>query len=130
MSALFSKKPAATNEVKSQKKDKAEVLIKPKTGSGKKSHIDTLIILSPLITEKAAGMEQESKYVFKVASGANKLQIKDAIQKIYGVSVARVNISRLPGKTRRHGAIEGFKPGLKKAVVTLLAGQKIELMSK
>ncbi|MEK7160639.1 MAG: 50S ribosomal protein L23 [Patescibacteria group bacterium] len=85
----------------------------------------------PLITEKALALtERVNQYVFQVAPSANKNEIKKAIQELYGVRVARVNISKVPGKKRRVGGHEGFRPGFKKAIVTLPAEEKIEIISR
>jgi len=87
------------------------------------------IILKPLISEKAvAAMNEECpKYAFKVRQDANKVQIKDAIQKIFGVTVLDVNTMRMHGKVRRTGKFIGRRSDWKKAVVTLKAGDSIKV---
>lgn len=87
------------------------------------------IILKPLISEKAvAAMNEESpKYGFKVRLDANKVQIKDAIQTIFGVTVLSVNTMRMHGKVRRTGKFIGRRSDWKKAVVTLKAGDSIKV---
>ena len=84
-------------------------------------------IVRPHLTEKASRAGAFNKYVFRVAKGANKLEIKQAIQKLYKVHVEKVAVAYLPAKERRLGRQVGHKPGFKKAVVTLRAGNKIDL---
>ena len=64
------------------------------------------------------------KYTFRVMKTANKTEIKDAVEKIFGVKVAKVNTIRMRGKTRRMGRYEGTTPAWKKAIVTLAEGSK------
>lgn len=86
------------------------------------------LILTPQITEKATDLKAQDKYIFKVARIANKSQIKKAVQALYGVKVISVNIINIHRKSRRIGRTSGFKPGYKKAVVTLAKGEKIEMV--
>jgi large subunit ribosomal protein L23 len=89
------------------------------------------IFKKPLITEKTTDLSGRlSQYVFVVAPNANKNEIKKAVQDLYGVDVLRVNTIKVPGKKRRLGQHEGFKPGYKKAIVFLAAGQQIEVISR
>ena len=83
------------------------------------------IILAPIITEKTAGMEAESKYAFKVASSANKVQIKNAIEKKFNVKVMSVNIVNSHPKQKRVGRYTGMTNKYKKAIVTLEKGSTI-----
>lgn len=90
------------------------------------------LIVSSHISEKAAALSEASlaesrrgKYVFKVSDDADKHVLKRAIEDRYGVDVASVNTIPARSKVRRHGQILGTKPGFKKAVVTLKAGQTI-----
>lgn len=84
------------------------------------------ILLSPHQTEKASFLSAERQYVFKVAPLANKIEIKKAVERLYGVQVERVGILKVPSKTRRLGRFEGEKAGFKKAIVKLREGEKIE----
>lgn len=86
------------------------------------------LIFTPQITEKATDLSAENKYIFKVARIANKSQIKKAVRALYGVKVTSVNIINIHRKPRRIGKTSGFKPGYKKAVVTLAKGEKIEIV--
>ena len=87
------------------------------------------IIISPVITERSMSVMADKKYTFKVAKNANKIEIKKAIEEIFGVKVEKVNTIRMQGKVKRVG---GGRPGkradYKKAIVTLTADSKtIEL---
>ena len=85
------------------------------------------VILAPLITEKGTLVgEQGNQFLFKVASGANKVEIKQAIEEFFEVKVEKVRTSRLLGKTRRVGRHVGRKPSWKKAYVTLSEGDTID----
>jgi large subunit ribosomal protein L23 len=85
------------------------------------------VIRRPVITEKNTYQMEQSKYTFEVARDANKLQIKDAVQKVFNVKVLDVNTSMVPSKERRQGRIIGHTTAWKKAVVTLAPGQRIEI---
>lgn len=86
------------------------------------------VVKAPHISEKATNLGQVNQYVFEVFPKSNKIEVKKAIENIYGVDVLRVNMIKIPGKTRRIGRTEGFKSGYKKAVVTIKEGQKIEIL--
>jgi large subunit ribosomal protein L23 len=85
------------------------------------------IIIKPLISEKAVEAMNEGKYHFQVALGANKTQIKDAIEKIFGVKVVAVNTMRMHGKVRRVGKFVGRRSDWKKAIVKLAEGHTIKV---
>ena len=82
------------------------------------------IIIKPIITEASMMGVVSKKYTFKVALTANKIEIKDAIEEIFGVKVEKVNTMRVRGRHRRMGRNEGRTPNWKKAVVTLAEGSK------
>lgn len=84
------------------------------------------IIKSLLRTEKAALYEPQAKYLFLVAKTANKLQIKEAVEEIYKVKVKNINTFVSSGKLKRVRQELGRTPDVKKAVVTLEEGQKID----
>lgn len=86
------------------------------------------VVKEPHISEKATDLGVFDRYVFKVFPRANKIEIKKAIQSLYGVDVLTVNIIKVPGKKRRLGGIMGFKGGYKKAIVKIKKGQKIEIL--
>jgi len=85
------------------------------------------VLRRPLITEKNSMLSAQGKYTFEVAQDANKPQIKEAVEKAFKVKVTSVNVICVPGKMRRAGRQRGMTPEWKKAIVTLEAGQKIEL---
>ena len=84
------------------------------------------IIYSPVITEKTTALKAQNVYVFKVAKDANKLQIKDAIEKAFDVKVKSVNTLNTKAKDKRVGRYTGKTKTYKKAIVTLKDGEKIE----
>lgn len=92
----------------------------------------TQVLIKPLLTEKA-NIQQEklNRFAFKVNRKANKLEIKKAVEEFYGVNVAEVNTVVVPGKNKakytKSGYLKGVKPGYKKAYVTLVDGEKIDL---
>lgn len=86
------------------------------------------IIKALLRTEKSTIlMEPETKYLFLVSKSANKIQIKNAVEEIYKVKVLSVNTAIALGKMKRVRYQLGRTPDVKRAVVTLAAGQKIEV---
>ena len=92
----------------------------------KKFHyLDTII--SPNITEKSTSLSEFNKVVFKVHKGANKSSIKKSIEKIFKVSVIKINTINLKGKTKLVRGKKSTKSGFKKAIVTLKKGQSIDL---
>jgi large subunit ribosomal protein L23 len=90
------------------------------------------VLIKPILTEKAnAQQEKLRRYAFKVNRKANKLEIKKAVQDFYGVTVIDVNTAVIPGKSKtrftKAGYIKGQKPAFKKALVTVAAGETIDL---
>ncbi len=86
------------------------------------------VVVAPIITEKSMQqMEENNRYTFQVAPGANKIEIREAIEEIFNVKVEKVNTMNYRGKTRRLGMNEGKRPDWKKAIVRLAAGDSIEL---
>ena len=97
-----------------------------------KGAIDTRhydVIVAPHITEKATLLSEHNAVVFKVAESATKPQIKAAIEAIYNVKVAAVNTLVQKGKTKRWKGKPYTRSDVKKAVVTLAAGQSIDVTS-
>lgn len=82
------------------------------------------VISKILVTERAMDMKNGNKYVFKVDTKAGKIDIKSAVEKIYDVKVASVNVMNRKGKPKRAGKIskEGKRPDTRKAIVTLSNG--------
>lgn len=86
------------------------------------------VLIQAMISEKATTMqEQQNCYMFKVAIDANKLQIKQAVEKAFNVKVGDVTVSRVKGKNKKLGRFEGRRADWKKAFVRLKGGDKIEL---
>jgi len=84
------------------------------------------IILAPVVTEKAVGARTFSCYCFKVHNQANKIEVAQAVEKVFKVKVKAVNTLKVRSKKRITGRTIGRTPQWKKAYVTLMAGQKIE----
>ena len=84
-------------------------------------------IRQPIVTEKATILSEQNKTVFKVHSGANKNSIKKNIEKLFKVTVVKVNILNQKRKKKIKQGKVSIKPGYKKAIVTLKKGQSIDL---
>ena len=82
------------------------------------------IILKPVITESSMDMLADKKYTFKVATDANKIEIKKAIEEIFDVKVAKVTTINMDGKLKRMGRYEGRRASYKKAIVKLTEDSK------
>jgi large subunit ribosomal protein L23 len=85
------------------------------------------VILAPVITEKSSEASESNKVVFKVRLDATKPQIKKAVEKLFCVKVVAVNTLTRKGKTKRFRGIEGRQKDMKKAVVKLAEGDKIDV---
>ena len=85
------------------------------------------ILLRPLVTEKSTALMEGGRYVFQVADGASKLEIKQAVQDAFDVKVRSVNTVRIHGERRRLGPRWTQSPSWKKAIVKLAPGNKITL---
>lgn len=84
------------------------------------------VLVRPIISEQSMDGLAHNRYTFEVRPAATKTQIKNAVEQIFKVRVISVNTSRTPSKTRRMGRFAGRTPEIKKAVVTLQPGSKIE----
>ncbi|KIL52342.1 50S ribosomal protein L23 [Jeotgalibacillus soli] len=82
------------------------------------------IIKRPVITERSSDLMGEKKYTFEVDTRANKTQVKDAIEEIFGVDVAKVNVLNYKGKYKRVGRYAGYTNKRRKAIVTLTEESK------
>lgn len=91
------------------------------------------ILRKPLVTEKASELNEEGKYSFEVDRRANKVEIKKAVEDMYGVSVVSVNTMNYLGKSKsrytKTGVVNGRKPSYKKAVVKVAEGDMIDFYS-
>lgn len=89
---------------------------------------DPFIIKKPWVTERSTKLGEAGQYVFIVEKHATKPEIKKAIKDLYKVDVAAVNVVNRPPKRKRFGsAMKGAQEGYRKAIVTLAAGQKIDI---
>ncbi len=88
------------------------------------------VLIKPVVTEKSTSISSDNKYVFRIHSDANKVLVKKAVRKIFGVEPARVNIQINRGKSKRNRYTVGHGSAWKKAIVTLKLGDKIELFEK
>ena len=82
------------------------------------------VIIKPVVTENSMDDAQAKKYTFKVAVDANKTEVKNAVEEIFGVEVAKVNIMNVKGKVKRLGRNVGMTAASKKAIVTLTEDSK------
>lgn len=87
------------------------------------------ILIRPLLSEHSTDLMQEGKFVFVVDKRANKIQIADAVEEIFKVTVEAVNTINVKGKTKRRGRTVGKTASYKKAIVKLAAGQTIEFFA-
>ncbi len=87
------------------------------------------VIKKPLFTEKGAHLkEAENKLLVEVDVGANKPEIKRAVEEIFKVKVDNVHTIKLPGKWKTFGRFKGKKPSRKKAIITLKKGEKLDFI--
>lgn len=87
------------------------------------------IIKKPLFTEKGSNLkESQNKILVEVSRGANKVDIKKAIEEIFKVKVEKISTIKMPGKWKRYGRSIGKKPDRKKAVLTLKKGEKLDFI--
>lgn len=85
------------------------------------------VIDRPVVTEKSTLASEHNKVVFRVAADADKGQIKKAVEQLFGVTVVKVNTINIEGKTKRFRGKIGKRSDIRKAVVTLKAGDTIDL---
>lgn len=136
-------KDAKAKDVKIEKKeekkqttggDKAKKTTKAKATSTSKTEKATKktgnaykILVKPLVTEKAANLGTQNKYVFEVSTDANKIEIAKAVEEVYGVMPVSVNVIKMKGKRVRYGRTQGKRKDWKKAMVTLPEGKTINI---
>lgn len=113
--AQLQEKKAKESEVKTAK---------VKKGGTKRA---SQVLLKPLVTEKGAYLASVNKYIFEVYGSANKIEVKKAIQALYGVAPIKVNIINTAGKNIRYGRTTGRTKDKKKAIITLAKGQAIQV---
>ncbi|PIR72240.1 MAG: 50S ribosomal protein L23 [Candidatus Nealsonbacteria bacterium CG10_big_fil_rev_8_21_14_0_10_36_24] len=124
---IFKKKPSSAKATEGKKEEIKPEIKKPKKKAAGEAYE---VLVSPHITEKATELEKENKYVFKVFQKTNKIEIKKAIEGLYGVDVVNVKIINVPRYRKRLGRQEGWEKGYKKAIVKIKKGQEIEIMPR
>lgn len=82
------------------------------------------IVLAPIITEKSMIAVSDRKYTFKVARDAGKIEIANAVEQLFGVTVSKVNTINMQGRYRRQGVTSGYTSKWKKAIVTLTSSSR------
>jgi len=85
------------------------------------------VLLAPVISEKSYGLLDENKYTFEVRPGANKTEIRQAVEAVFGVRVTGVNTINRQGKRKRTRFGYGKRKDTKRAIVTLVAGDRIDI---
>lgn len=83
------------------------------------------ILIRPVITEKSSRMMEHNKYTFEVLPNANKIEIRKAVEEVFKVKVSRVHTIKVRSKPKRMGRFLGRSRSWKKAIVTLLPGERI-----
>jgi len=94
--------------------------------ANKTENISHTILIEPWITEESTRVSQFNKYIFRVMSGASKINVRKSVEEVYKVKVISVRTISVPKKKRVRGRTVGWKAGYKKAIVTLKQGDKIE----
>ena len=120
--------------IKTKKQKKDSLPKDTNTGAKKSAHKTTgissvaphIVIKRPWVSEKSQRISAFNQYVFLVEPSANKHMVRQEVQKRYDVQVMQVDVTRLKGKVKRFRNQLGKRAGLKKAIVTLKEGQKIE----
>lgn len=114
---------------KSKKAAEAEGVVGKKMAAKRSGAglLDYGILLRPVVTEKSSGVGS-SRAVFRVAPSATKDQVKDAVERVFGVKVVAVNTVNYLGKPKRTTSSSGYRAGYKKAYVTLAEGQSINVI--
>ena len=85
------------------------------------------VVLAPIVSEKSYEGSTRGTYTFRVHPDAHKTQIRQAVEELFDVKVRRVNVIKVQAKPKRRGMFRGSRPGWKKAVVQLRAGDTIEI---
>jgi large subunit ribosomal protein L23 len=85
------------------------------------------VLLAPVVSEKSYSQIADRKYTFKVHKDAHRTQVRQAVEQLFDVQVAKVNIVKVQPKPKRRGVTRGTRPGWKKAIVQLREGNTIEI---
>ena len=127
---IFKKKKKREKAKEELKEKKEAVLSTPIWEEKKEKLIATLVLKSPHITEKSSDLADKNQYVFKVYPKINKIEIRKAIEELYGVKVVSIKTINVPAKQKRLGKNIGEQKGYKKAIVKIKEGQKIEVLPR
>jgi large subunit ribosomal protein L23 len=87
------------------------------------------VIIEPVVSEKSYALLDDGRYTFVVQSTANKTEIRQAVESIWGVRVSKVNTLNRPGKRVRFGLVRGQRKRTKRAIVTLAEGDEIDIFA-
>ena len=87
------------------------------------------VIIAPIVSEKSYGLIDAGRYTFRVHPDANKVEIRQAVEEIFGVRVASVNTLNRKGKRKRFGLKHGTRRSTKRAIVTLAPGEEIDIFA-
>jgi len=87
------------------------------------------VIIEPVVSEKSYALLDDGRYTFIVHSTANKTEIRQAVESIWGVRVSKVNTLNRPGKRVRFGLVQGQRKRTKRAIVTLAEGDEIDIFA-
>lgn len=121
---LFKKEKKGEKPARPEAKEVRAPVARPATRA---SGAPVLVLERPFLSEKAVRMGASRQYAFIVKKAATKPDIKKAVEASFSVKVEKVRIVNVPGKVKRLGRSEGWRPGYKKAMVTLKEGEKLEL---
>ena len=118
-------KPKAAKAVKVAAPKDAETKTAPKAKIEHGESDAHRVLVAPVVSEKTSRLEALGQYVFEVAAGANKVEIKKAVERHYRVHVDKVNVVKVGGKIVRRGRTEGKRKDWSKAYVTLKKGETL-----
>ena len=83
------------------------------------------VLLAPVVSEKSYGLIEQGKYAFRVHPDAHRTQVRQAVEELFNVHVVGVNMLKVQPKPKRRGLSKGIRPGWKKAIVQVRAGESI-----
>lgn len=124
---LNKEKKSVSSEEKKLAKERESRPAEIKTSTGVSRGGGLGVLLAPHITEKSVMSGERGIYTFRIPEGTSKIQVRDAVERKFGVKVNLVRVQKTRPKMRRIGRRSGVKPGITKAVVTLQEGERIEL---
>ncbi len=87
------------------------------------------VLIAPIVSEKSYSLIDNHKYTFRIHKDAHRLQVRQAVEELFGVHVESVNIAHVKSKPKRRGMVKGRKPGWKKAIVQIRKGETIEIFA-